>query len=112
MFSLNLNEAKAVKKKEEVLYVIKIDPYEDAMNIKVKLRSIEMWITDFEYEVEAKTEGNLQDGQKAQILKLEFQTDFFMDQETLSRYITSSKKMPPKNIMNNSAHKYMDRVNQ
>jgi hypothetical protein len=31
------------------LYVIKIDPQEFKLNVKVKLKNIEMWICDYEH---------------------------------------------------------------
>ena len=52
-----LQEAEA----EPTLYVIKIEPQEYVINLKVKLKNMEMWVTDYDG----------QKSQQAQILQLE-----------------------------------------
>ena len=84
-------EDKSPHKHNVKLYPIKIQPNEVIMSVKVNLKNMEMWLTDFVQEDSHK---------RGQILQLEFQTDFFMDSESQSKTVTNSKKQPPKNVLN------------
>jgi hypothetical protein len=52
---------------------------------------MELWLTDFQMENAAK---------KAQLMQLEFMTDFFLNGFNETNLITSSTKKPPRNVLN------------
>ena len=70
-------------------YVVKVQPIESKLNLKVKLKNTELWMCDYDEHLKMANE-------RAQILQIEFMADFFMESDTFSRYITRSKFKPPK----------------
>jgi hypothetical protein len=72
--------------------VVKIEPIESKIILKINLKNTDIWMCDFDDHLEMENE-------RAQILQIEFMGDFFMESETFSRYITRSKFSPPKKVV-------------
>lgn len=80
---------------DERLFVLKIEPQEWLSNIKLKLKNTELWVCDHLHD------DNENQG-RAQLLQIELMGDYFSSSEEFNRFITSTKKRPPRDVVNKS----------
>ena len=67
---------------EKELYFVKETYWRSVMNVKVKLKNMELWITDYNNEPK----------KKAQILQLKFMSDLFYDCDQFGKEIQCSQQ--------------------
>jgi hypothetical protein len=72
----------AAKPQAKKLYFVKETYWRYVMSVKVKLKNMELWITDYNNEPE----------KKAQILQLKFMSDLFYDSDQFGKEIRCSKQ--------------------
>lgn len=77
----------AAKKDKKNLYFIKETFFKSVMDIKVKLKNMEMWIIDYNDEPE----------DRANILQLKFMAEYFYDYSQFGKDMTCSRVSPVQN---------------